>query len=113
MKKSKYVYIGIILIVIAFLLFWFGSIIYCELATSLHKEEFNDAMCEIKNIVKVDGLKVIRYSKQRAKVYFYSSSGGVLVSYIKNANGIWEEAEWEKSWSKTGSADDFIWPYIR
>lgn len=113
MKKSRYITFGILVIVLAFLLFWIGSIIFCEFTTLLHGDEFNDAMSEIRNVMNVDMLKVISYSNQSAKVYLYSNSGGVLVSFIKNSDGLWEEDEWEKSWSTTGSADDFIWPYIR
>lgn len=110
---KKYILRGAIIILLAFLVFWFGSIAFCEVTTMLHGDEFLAAMDEITPIMNVEKLKVVNYSDQTAKVYFYSGSGGALVVYRKTTDGIWAQEGWEKTWSKTGSADDYIWPYIR
>lgn len=57
-------------------------------------------------------VKVLRYSEQKASVYYVGEAGGTVLAFDKQEDS-WILSEWEACWSKTGSADDIIWPYIR
>lgn len=109
----KKILIVIIALVLSFLLFWGGSCIYFEVLTSQHGEEFTE-LYKLSNMIdEVDHLKVMKYSDTTAKVYYVTENTvGDLFTFIKQ-NGEWELEKWETVWSKSGSADGFIWPYIR
>lgn len=93
--------------------FWIASIVKCEILTSKHYEEFV-GLDESTNIVrKSEFLKVLDYSNMNARVYYYDHEGGVILKFVKK-DAKWVYDEWEKTvWSRTGSADDYMWPYIR
>ena len=66
-------------------------------------------------IGNIEYLKVLNYTSDTAQVYFVSANrtGGNILSFSK-LNGKWKYDKWERTvWSKIGSADGFIWPYIR
>lgn len=77
-----------------------------------HHDEFHDFMAELCQLIEVDKMKVIFYSSNNADVYNDSVSGSVLIGYQKPPNGEWKVVNWKRPWSKTGSADDYICPYI-
>ena len=55
----------------------------------------------------------MEYSKDNARVYYVTeNSFGNMISFVKYNNN-WDMVNWETIWSKSGSADGFIWPYIR
>ncbi|MCM0666563.1 hypothetical protein [Flavobacterium tyrosinilyticum] len=62
----------------------------------------------------VSSKKVLEYSNDSAIVYLISSekSSGDTICFII-IDGKWIFSNWRTVWSKTGSADGFIWPYIR
>ena len=94
------------------ILFWVGSVVYCEALTARYGEEFANAAEDIAQIVKVDQWKVLSYSENYAKIYYTSDYGGTVISYVRE-DGDWDYLDWEADWSIDGSADDLIWPYIR
>lgn len=111
-RKAKKI---IKIFIITFFVIWFFSIIKCEILTQLHGREFSKGYWETNMIGRCDYLKVINYSSDSAKVYYVETKVygyGDLLSF-KKINDSWIIEKWETIWSKYGSADDFIWPYLR
>lgn len=100
---------------ILFLLVWGISILKCEILTYYYGNQFSNIYKENTMIGDIDYLKVLDYSGSNAIVYYVSKNGmgGNIIRYFKTDNS-WVIDGWVKTiWSKTGSADGFIWPYIR
>jgi len=103
-----------IILVVCFLLFWGVSTLKCEVLTWQHGRSFpfpNDinSMCG-----EMDYLKVLKYTDTNARVYYVSDnrSVGNTATFIRHGNNC-EYYKWEKTiWSKSGSADDFVFPYF-
>lgn len=109
----------ILSILCAFILFWMGSIAICEFNTFKYGDIFRNT--EIQDIGGIryltdEKIKVIECSNNYAKVYSVFENelnkGGDIYCFKCNNNN-WEFDRWETVWSKMGSADGFIWPYIR
>ena len=110
MKKHRIpVFLVIILVLCAV---WGISLIKCEILTHSHADEFMDGWEQTGILSEPERVKVLQYSKQRASVYYVDEEGGSVLAFEKQ-DGCWILSEWEACWSKTGSADDIIWPYIR
>ena len=109
----------IIKILVATLIFvlvvWGSSLIKCELLTFLYGDQFNNIYRENTMLGDIEYLKVLKYSYKTAQVYYVSRnhlSGDILV--FSKENGEWEYDHWKKTvWAKYGSADGYVWPYIR
>ena len=130
-SKSKIIVLILLAPVGMFITFWVGSIIHAEILTFRHGYKFEEIHYEEPRIYNSIGaleyLKVLSYSETTARVYFVTVNrcGGLAFSEIgdrlgghififSNEDGHWEVAEQERVvWSKTGSADGFLWPYIR
>jgi len=104
------------LLLFAFLLFWFGSILKCEILTYKYGAEFAATVNNF-NMVSIDYYKVLKYdyNDHMALIYCVAKGGvGITMSFKENGNGTgWIYIGWKAIWSSSGSADDFIWPYIR
>ena len=106
----------LILCVIIFTLFWIGSLIKCEILTQKYVYQFKDAYKEHTLLMECDTIKVLNYTSHSAKVYYITENhGSGSILYFKRANkkSNWEFVEWEVVWSDSGSADGYVWPYIR
>lgn len=101
------------IIVGLFVLFWTGSYVKYEVLTVIYRQEFSELYKLTNMIDQVDYLKVMEYSDNHARVYYVTKNVyGNLVTFIKEYDR-WNLEHWETVWSKSGSADGFIWPYIR
>lgn len=112
MKKLKLFIIGTI---VCFLLFWSGSIARCEILTYFHWKEFEKLYKANSMIGEQEYLKVLDYSDTSARIYYVSVNGygGDILTFVKKGDQ-WVYDKWERTvWSKTGSADGFMWPYLR
>lgn len=101
----------IIIAMISLSVFWLGTIIKCEIVTALHGNEF----LSFEEVSTASKYKILSYSNDFARVYCvnFNKSNGSVHNFIKQ-DGNWVYNEWETGgWSKTGTADGFIWPYIR
>jgi hypothetical protein len=96
-----------LIVIILFIVFWGVSLIYNELLTLKHGNEFAELYKSTNMIDDVDYCKVIEYDKNTAKIYYVKTniSGDTIV--FKNINNEWKIVEWKTVWAKTGSADDF------
>ncbi len=113
MGKFLIKFFMIILFVV--LLVWGIFVLKCEFLTYKYGNQFEKIYKENTMIGEIEYLKVLEYSDFTAKVYYVSKNytGGDILSFLKK-NGHWKYNKWERTvWSKTGSADGFVWPYIR
>ena len=115
-NKKKIIIAIIMLLLFAFLLFWFGSVLKCEILTHKYGAEFSAKVNNF-NMMDIDYYKVIKYDsdEHEALIYCVAKRGaGITMSFRKNGNGTsWIYIEYNVIWSSSGSADVFIWPYIR
>ena len=61
----------------------------------------------------IESYKVLSYSAENATVYYISEDGesGDVLEFSNN-HGRWICRNWTTVWSKHGSADGFVWPYL-
>ena len=117
MKKLK---IAVLIIISAFALYWICSVAVCEYNTYKYGEIFrNTKIHDIGGEGYLDdcNIKVLNYNNDYAKVYAVFENElnevGLLYYFIKNDNGNWVFDYYDAVYSKRGSADGYIWPYIR
>lgn len=99
----------------ACLLIWITSIVKCEILTYQHGMEFSNLYQSNTMIGEQQYWKVLEYSDTYARVYFVASNrnSGNILTFVRQ-NGVWVYNSWEETvWSRSGSADGFVWPYIR
>lgn len=106
------------IILAAFLMlaiFWFSSLVKYEYLTVCYGDQFTNAYSEHTMLATPDYLKVLSYTDSSAKVYYVKrGAGGNILTFVRSDNqSEWQFAEWITVWSETGSASDFVWPYIR
>ena len=110
MRKIKYIPV---LLLIAFALFWGGSLTKCENLTWQYGAQFPfpDDISYMSG--ELDFLKVLELTDTNARIYYVSSnrSVGDTATFVRRGDS-WEYEKWEWTiWSKFGSADEFVWPY--
>ena len=106
----------VIILIICFIMLimlWMSSFIKCEILTARYKNEFIGQYKQTNMISNVDYFKILKYTDDVATVYYVSKNSAGNVVFFTKENGLWVMKQWETVWSKTGSADGFIWPYIR
>lgn len=109
MKKLR-----IIVIAIFLLLLLITPYIRVEILTYRHGSDF-ETLYKLTNMIdEIEYLKVMEYSEASASVFYVSknSTSGNLLQFERQDEQ-WLLDSWETVWSKTGSADSFIWPYYR
>ena len=107
MKKRKI----IIILTTCLFMVWFLPYVKNEILTYLHGDEFIGLQKSTNMIGDVDYLKVLAYSYNFARVYYFDNEGGDILGF-ERSNGHWKSVLWNTVWSKMGSADDYIWPYF-
>lgn len=93
------------------ILVWIGAIAKCEVITAQHGMEF----MRFEEVSKAEKFKILDYTDDFARIYCISPKrvSGNIHTFAKN-NGQWVYNKWERGvWSKSGSADGFVWPYMR
>ena len=114
MQMKKRIIRIVLILVLLCVLFWLASILTCEILTARHGSEFADLWTSEPSIAEPAYLKVLSYSKTRASVYYVGpDKQGGTVLYFEKSVDTWIFRGCGPYWSKTGSADDIIWPYIR
>ena len=123
-KKTKKVAIWICLLafVIPFL-FWCGALVKDCLLTAMHKDEIeNLQLVQYEEpLPEFDWYRITSYSDSTIEIYFVNTHGkgtngeykvGGKMTFHKSLNGWYHTNLVESiSWSGSGSADDYIWPY--
>lgn len=111
-KNKKVALILFLSILIYVVLFPYMKV---EILTIQHMEEFNN-LYKVNSILnEIEYMKIMNYSKQSAEVYYVAKDkkAGLLYKFIKEDDDAWRLTQWDAIWSKSGSADNFIWSYYR
>ena len=112
MKETIIKIVLILIIVLTFI--WGIEILKCEILTCRYGIDFDTIYREFTMLEEIEYLKVLNYTDSFARVYYVSKnrSSGDILFFAKEKNK-WIVENWKTIWSKSGSADDFVWPYIR
>lgn len=96
------------------MLFWAMSYIKCEIYTHKYEHVCREMISSESMYIATDKIKVISYSDTFAEIYLKNTYGyfGALYKFKIDKGNIVKIYE-KVVWSKSGGADDFIWPYIR
>lgn len=108
-KSRRYLWLLGGLILLAFL---FYPYLQAEILTWQHGPAFKDGYQQTGLIAEVEYFKVIKHSTTTAEVFYVSKdhAGGNLLIFSYEENQ-WQLKRWSAVWSKTGSADGFMWPF--
>ena len=112
--KKTFLIISLALLILL-ILFWDIPILKCEILTYKYGYQFDTIYQENTNFDKIEYLKVLEYSDTNTRVYYVTENRatGEILNFSKR-NGEWKMNKWWTVWSNVGgSADDFVWPYIR
>lgn len=92
---------------------WVFPFLRYEILTHHYGKEFEEAL-QPSAAERVDGMRVIRYQKKEAAVYYVEEGrdAAYLCTYEKGAAGAWNLADWECVWSRDGKRDGIVWPYF-
>ena len=110
-NRYKIIKIVIISIPLIVLINWIIPFIKHKILTTEYGFEFIGLQKMTNMLDDVKYLKVLHYSNENASIYYYDSDGGNILEFAKQDNK-WKMIKWNTIWSRSGSADDFIWPYI-
>ena len=108
----------LVLVLILLLEPWIVSLVHCELLTAKYADaHMLEAINAYQAYVEIDTLKVLDYKPHSyCRVYGKSEEAGnvfILTYDLGENQNNWNVVHWDTVWSKTGSADGFIWPYMR
>ena len=96
---------------------WLVSLVHCEILTARYADESMYAACDEHGMVDAQSIKVLDYRRYSyCKIYVRAEDSGHIFILTYNFDGEasgWEAALWDAVWSASGSADGFVWPYIR
>ena len=113
-KKKKISMVIILIILILFIMLIAVPYAKAEVLTYKYGDQFQELYKQTNIIADIEYLKVIEYSDKLAKVCYISKdhqSSNVIT--FKQQDETWVIDSWVTIWSKTGSADGFVWPYYR
>lgn len=114
MKRKVQIAFAIVLLVLSP---WIVSLVRCEVLTAKYADNEVVAACESNNMIgKIDTLKVLERKPLFLKVYVRNGQGGhvmLLEKEMDTDRERWKVGQWQTIWAKHGSADGFVWPYIR
>lgn len=102
----------IVIFIIIVLTILFFPYIKSEYLTLKYGKEFEGLEKQTNMLSDSSYYKVLDYSENKARVFYVSDSGDIIV-FQKNPQGEWIYQSWDTIWSKSGSADGFMWPYYR
>ena len=102
------------IIILCFFAYWGISIANASILTLIWGQRFEDyEQVGYSAGSFFDDLRVVSYSPNKAKVYYFADDCGEKVVF-KKVNGEWIYTETLGTWSIMGSAENyFLWPYFR
>ena len=113
----------LVLILIIPVLIWGGALLKNGILTAMHKDEIeNLQLVQYEEpIPEFDWYRITSYSDSTIEIYFVNTHGkgtngeykvGGKMTFHKSLNGWYHTNLVESiSWSGSGSADNYIWPY--
>ena len=104
----------IIFAVVILLLILFFPYVKAEYLTAKHGIEFENEYKQIGWIDSLEYFRVIDYESERATVFYVEKNHntGWRIDFVRIENS-WIKDVADCVWSKSGSADNFCWPYYR
>ena len=106
---KKYIILSIVLILLGVIFFPYLKV---EYLTMKYGDEFVGLEQQTKMLNDAKYLKVFSYNDTEAVVYYLSDTRS-LITFNKDSDNNWQYKEWRVIWSKSGNADEFIWPYYK
>lgn len=104
---------NLLIVFAVLLLFWGVSLAKCEYLTWRYATEFENLWEQTGMLEEPDYCKVLEYNREEADVYYVNRyNGGTVLRFVREESG-WTLEKWIACWSRTGNADDLIWPYLR
>lgn len=102
----------IIIICLFLLLILFFPYIKAEVLTLKYGDEFDGLQKQTNMLGELEYLKVLSYSSDTAEVLYITDSGDIrsVLTFARDVDDTWEVSNWKTIWSKSGSADEFMWP---
>jgi hypothetical protein len=112
--KTRKITVGKSIMALALIFFgyWSLTILHCEYLTFKYGSEYVGLEEQTKMLPEAANLKVLYRGKYYSAVYYRAEDWGDILYFSNTGNGH-KLIEWETIWSKGGSADDFMWPYLR
>ena len=93
---------------------WICALMHCEYLTYRYGAQFQDQWSQAALLVRPDRCKVLSYTAASARVYYAGEGGGNTFTFVRDDGDEPRTCSgWTTVWSDSGSADGFIWPYIR
>lgn len=94
---------------------WLASLLHSEILTAKYCDESIFEACDAHGMLATDAIKILDYEPfAYCKAYGKSAeAGNVAILVYEFASDEWNVVSWHTVWSKSGSADGFVWPYIR
>lgn len=125
MKKiTKKIIVCILAVIVTIpVLIWGGALLKNGILTAMHKDEIEDLQLVQyeEPLPEFDWYRITSYSDSTIEIYFVNTHGkgtngeykvGGKMTFHKSLNGWYHTNLVESiSWSGSGSADDYIWPY--
>ena len=112
---KKFARVGLVLFIL--LEPWLVNLFHCEILTAKYYDENLLEACNANGMVEVDTVKILDCKPfSYCKVYGKSEDAGNIFFMLydsKSNDTKWRVVYWDTIWSKSGSADGFVWPYIR
>ncbi len=109
MKNKLLIIIKVVLVFVLLILVF--PYIKAEYLTSRYGKEFIGLEQQTQMLDLEKYHKVVSYSKNEATVFYVTNNSGNIIVFKRNETEEWIIAYWNVVWSKTGSADNFSWPY--
>ena len=116
-RKRRLIIHAVIFIVAMIFVIWVSEVIRCEVLTAQYGNELFDVCDAHPMMGPMEYIKVLDYKRNAyAKVYAVSeahSNGSEFILIYDHDSEKWIIQVWLGIWSAEGSADGYIWPYIR
>lgn len=117
--NSKKIYLKKLgmMVLIILIVFIIISYLYVEILTYKYGMQFAHLYDASSWIENCSSHKVFKYADDEADVYYEAFNpnekkvSATFMYHFKRVNDTWMLDSWECIWSRTGSADGFIWPY--
>jgi len=111
---KRIVRLVIVILIAAPLALWAGALAKTEYLTYRYGTLFAEEYKQCTMVYDVVRYKVLEYSEENARVYYVEKDriAGHEFTFVYSDNK-WVMTRWNTIWAKPGSADEFIWPYIR
>lgn len=115
--KIKIIKRVVLIALCAGLVFWLGSLAACEYDSWRYGGQFREVMVHDisgERFLEDETIKVLRYGETEAEIYTINPNYcGCLYWFERVSGQEWVYTDWDVVWSTSGTADHYVFPYIR